>query len=521
MTSRFRLLSPVVLVLLLSGYTFAQHVPDIKYPSPQVYTVRTPIPDLSPFNSGGEIKPLGNKDEVTTIASGMNFPNGVTIGRNGELFVAENAGQKILKVDAAGRVSTFAGQSTSGHENGKGTEARFFDPMFILLDADDNLIVADYSNNQIRKITPDGDVTLLAGRPDAWYGKKDGTGTDAEFQLPYWMAMDAVGNIFISDGGNNTIRKMTPGAVVTTFAGSGAVGSGNGPALDATFYGICGLAFDKAGNLFTCDINNHLIRKITPEGQVSTYAGTGVPGNTNGDRLSASFNNPIGIAIDPADNIYITDMLNQQIRKISPEGVVSTIAGTGQKGAADGPAASASFNFPGGIAVDGAGNIFIVDMHNGKIRLFGTGGYTIDKALPPGLTFDSKTGTVKGTPTEVWPETTYTVTGYNGAGSSVTTLVISVEDDLNAAKGISGIPNVFSPNGDGSNDVWKISDGPLPGYRVRVFNRTGVPVFQSYGYSIPWDGTCKGEVLPVGVYYYTITTDAGRKYISGTVTILR
>ncbi|MCE7992287.1 MAG: hypothetical protein HEP71_09915 [Roseivirga sp.] len=269
-----------------------------------------------------------------------------------------------------GEVTTFAGSGFGSQQDGTGTSATFASPKSVATDATGNIYIAESGiggTPLIRKVSPDGVVTTIAGGAS---GYVDGTGTNAGFIRPFGIAVDVSGNIFVSDLGStnaNTIRKITPEGVVTTFAGSaGFSGNTDSHGTSASFTSPKGLAFDSSGNLFVADGFN--VRKITPDRFVTTFAGTGSAGSAEGTGTSASFNEPIDIAIDGSDNLYVSDYLNNKIRKITPTGIVGTFVGTGSQGSADGPGTSATFYFPFGLTFDNSGNLYVADWANEKIR---------------------------------------------------------------------------------------------------------------------------------------------------------
>lgn len=257
-------------------------------------------------------------------------------------------------------------------QDGAGTAARFDFPAGIAADLADNVYVADLNDCTIRKITPDGMVSTVAGTPEET-GGADGHGPSARFFYPTGIAADGAGNLYVADTYNHTIRKITPAGIVTTIAGEAEMlGHADGKNSSARFNGPKGIALDKAGNLYVADTDNHAIRKITPQGVVTTLAGTmGTRGYADGQGAAARFNQPSGVATDGAGNVYVADTGNNTIRKITPSGVVTTLAGAGPSadaGHADGKGAGARFLSPEGVATDGAGNIYVADSGNHTIR---------------------------------------------------------------------------------------------------------------------------------------------------------
>ena len=319
---------------------------------------------------------VGETDSVDGPGSTARFfsPGGVAADSAGNVYVADTRNHTIRKITSSGVVSTLAGNpawaSGPGSADGTGAAASFNFPNGIAADSVGNLYVADTNNHTIRKITPAGVVSTLAGMAGV-AGSADGTGAAARFNGPLGVATDSAGNVYVADTRNSTIRKITPAGVVSTLAGKASVtGSVDGTGAAASFNGLSGIATDNAGNAYVADLGNNTIRKITPQGVVSTQAGTaGTIGSADGTGVAASFNAPSGVAVDGSGNVYVTDKGNSTIRKITPAGVVSTLAGTaGVTGSADGTGAAASFNFPDGIAIDGAGNLYVADTVNHTIR---------------------------------------------------------------------------------------------------------------------------------------------------------
>ena len=270
-------------------------------------------------------------------------------------------------------VCTLAGQAmSSGSSDGNGSDARFHYPSGIAADNAGNLYLADTDNHTIRKIVAStGAVTTLAGLAGI-SGSADGTGSDARFNNPSGVAVDGTGNVYVADTMNNTLRKVTSLGVVSTLAGSpGTVGSVDGMGSAALFQGPQGLAIDTGSNLYVADTNNHTIRKVVPStGVVTTAAGlAGNSGSTDGLGSLGRFNYPAGVAIDGAGNLYVADTENHTIREISPSGTVSTLAGlAGSSGGVDGTGSAARFDSPSDLAVDSSGNVYVVDTDNFTIR---------------------------------------------------------------------------------------------------------------------------------------------------------
>jgi len=273
---------------------------------------------------------------------------------------------------SAGDVTFLAGRTgEAGSEDGTRIEARFRYPQGLAVDTAGNVYVADSGNNTIRRVTPNGVVTTLAGFPRRT-GSADGIGSAAEFNYPNSVAVDSAGNVYVADLYNNTIRKVTPGGEVTTLAGrAGDAGSADGTGAAARFNFPQGVAVDRHGNVFVADTFNNAIRKITPAGVVTTLAGrlTYDFGSEDGTGGAARFHYPCSLGVDTADNIYVSDTGNNTIRRLTPAGMVTTLGGfAGQAGSADGTGRVARFWHPGNIAINCAGEIYLSDPGNSAIR---------------------------------------------------------------------------------------------------------------------------------------------------------
>jgi len=329
---------------------------------PTLGTCSITVPNITTLAGSGA---AGSTDATGTSAS-FNTPQGIA-WYGGNLYVADRNSNKIRKVTAAGVTTTFAGSGTAGYVNATGTAAQLSSPSGIAFDSSGNMFVADTYNHSIRKITSGGVVTLFAGNQSLGYGFADGTGSAARFSFPFSIAVDSSNNLYVADTYNYRIRKITPAGVVTTFAGSSVAGSADGTGTAAQFNLPYGVAVDASNNVFVSDTSNSLIRKITSAGVVTTVAGS-TSGYTDGTGTAAQFSEPQGLVFDASGNLFISDTTNNRIRKMTPAGVVSTVAGS-TGGYADGAGTGSQFSSPRGITYDSASNTFyIIDTANNRIR---------------------------------------------------------------------------------------------------------------------------------------------------------
>jgi sugar lactone lactonase YvrE len=342
----------------------------------------------------------------TFVDSTAGKPAGVAVDSSGNVYVADPDNDKIRKITKEGQVTTLAGSDTYGSTDGTGTTARFLNPTGVAVDSSGNVYVADRNNNKIRKIDSSGVVSTLAGSgysgnndgissvfalssvtgltmdsSETIYaisgrkivkaargftasilagsdtsGSVDGDGTAARFYSPKGIAIDSVGNLYVTD--STKVRKVTPSGTVTTFASG--------------FSSLCGIAVDASGTVYVADDGARKILKVSATGSVSTLAGSGIYGSTDGTSSKASFNIPRGVAVDGAGNVYVTD--DDCIRKIDVSGTVITFAGSISTGSEDGVGTAASFTNPNGIIVDSSGNIFVQDYYGESLRMITPGG---------------------------------------------------------------------------------------------------------------------------------------------------
>ena len=306
-------------------------------------------------------------------AARFNDPQGIAVDAAGMLYVADGGNQRIRKVTTAGVVTTLAGSGTAAFSNGSGAAASFSAPQGIAVHATGNIYVGDSDNNCIRKVTPAGVVTTLAGEGINGGNYVDGSATVARFNIPSGVTVDSAGNVYVADPGNARIRKVTPAGVVTTLAGLGNSVFADGTGAAASFNNPMGISVDSVGNAYVADNGNHRVRRVTPAGVVTTLAGSGAAAFADGEGPTASFVGPTGVAVDGAGNVYVADVT--RIRRVTPAGAVTTLVGSGTAGFADGIGSTASFK--GGamaVAVDAKENVWVADTANRMIRQVVTDG---------------------------------------------------------------------------------------------------------------------------------------------------
>jgi sugar lactone lactonase YvrE len=328
------------------------------------------------ITNGASVVTLAGMAGVSGSTDGANSsarfwgPQGLAVNSAGTVFIADSGNSAIRQMTSAGVVTTVAGSASAASVNGLTPNARFYNPQNLALDSATNIYVADTQNSVIRKITTSGSVSVFAGTVGV-FGAAEGTGSSALFSAPQGIAVDSSGSVYVADTGNSTIRKLSSAGASSTLAGlAGVPGNADGSGVSAQFNQPEGVAVDSSGNVYVADTWNHTIRKITSGGVSSTLAGMpGTYGTFDGTNTGARFNCPTGVAVDSTGNVYVSDFNNNTIRKVTPAGIVTTIAGySAMWGAADGAGTNALFFGPAGIAVDASGSLYVVDSGNNTLR---------------------------------------------------------------------------------------------------------------------------------------------------------
>jgi uncharacterized protein (TIGR03437 family) len=319
-------------------------------------------------------------DGGPAVSAELNGPRGVTVDASGNLYIAEFYGQRLRMVNTSGIITTVAGNGNPGYsgDGGQATSASLDGPYRVTIDAAGNIYIPDSGNSVVRKVATDGTITTVAGNGSSGYSGDGGLATSASLNYPEAVAFDAAGNYYIADEGANVIRKVDTAGIITTFAGTGAAaytGDG-GPAASATLDGPVGVAIDAAGDVYISDQENNVIRKVNTSGIITTVVGTGKVGfsGDGGPAIAAEMYYPASIGLDASGNLYIPDINNYRIRVLLTNGNIQTVAGDGIEGYGgdDGPALDAEINAPRSVAAAANGNVYIGDFGNNRVRLLTT-----------------------------------------------------------------------------------------------------------------------------------------------------
>ncbi len=333
---------------------------------------------------------LGTQDGPALNAT-FNRTNHAVPDSKGNIFITDYDNHCIRKLDTNGIVTTFAGmKGVIGFQDGTGSNARFYRPVHMVIDNNDNLYVCDAKNHAIRRISPNATVTTLAG--NGLNGLVDGSGSSAKFDHPYSICFDQNGDLIISDRFNHALRKLNPTSGQVTTISGGVAGYQDGPLATAKFDAPHGLVHDGSGTIYLVDRDNACVRKIS-NGMVSTYAGSGNIGFQDGSLTQAKFNTPIGIGMDIYGNLYVSDLNNHAIRKVTSS-QVTTVAGNGQSGYQNGNPLSSCLDRPHGLWVskDSCVSVLIADQFNHAIRLLAV---VNSNFMPDTLSFCPAGGYVK------------------------------------------------------------------------------------------------------------------------------
>ena len=314
----------------------------------------------------------------------LNSPWGIVADALGNIYFADYGNNRIQKVNTQGAITNVAGNMTAGFSGdgslATGTGAELNAPAGVAVDTHGNIFIADKNNSRIRKVGTNGIITTIAGSGLIGYSGDGGNATAAELNAPTGVAIDNFNNIFIADASNNCIRKVNSNGIITTFAGNGTAGFGGdgGAAISANLKNPDAVAVDVAGNVYVCDFSNSRVRKVDTNGIITTIAGTGTNGfaGDGGIATNAELYYPQSVSIDGFGNVYIADKFNYRIRKINTNGIIFTIAGNGTAGYSGdfGAATNAELNYPSGVVADHAGNIYISDNSNNRVRKVNSNG---------------------------------------------------------------------------------------------------------------------------------------------------
>jgi len=359
------------------------HPGDLAFDSSgNIYIADTGNARIRKITSDGNINTIAGAGAQSSTGDGaaatkatLYAPMSVSLDGSNNIYILENGDSRIRKIDSSGNISTIAGTGVAGFagDGSAASNAQMNFPTGMAIDSSGNLYIADTLNGRVRKISSNN-ISSIAGNGVLSYSGDGGLATSAQMNYTFAVAADSSGNVYIADSANHVVRRVAKSGVITTFAGNGNPGFGGdgGAAASAQLNSPQGVAVDAAGNVYIADTQNDRIRRVTPTGAISTYAGNGTPGfgGDGGAAASAQVDTPVGLAVDAGSNLYIADLGNSRIRRVSSAGTITTIAGNGIAGYTSdgGQATSAALNLPQGVAVDAGGTVYIADTGNNRVR---------------------------------------------------------------------------------------------------------------------------------------------------------
>ena len=363
-----------------------------------VFRIRrvTPAGIISTYAGNGASQSSGDGGPATSAS--FVFAQDIAVDAAGNVYISDAAGQKIRRVDTAGIISTVAGNGTFGFsgDDGPATAASLANPRGISVAANGTLYIADSESHRIRRVAPGGTISTVTGNLQPLFSGDGGLATRATVSRPQGVVADSAGRIYVADTGNARLRQIDPAGVITTITGNGAASAlqDGSPATTAGLSAPGSLATDPAGNLYIADFGNQRVRRVAPDGTIRTAAGTGEAGfsGDGGPAVQAKIAEPAGVATDRAGNLYIADRYHNRVRRVTPAGVISTFAGTGEFGSSgDGAAATAArLAYPAGLAIDASNNLYVSEQGSSRIRRISAAGIisTIAGNGTPGFSGD-------------------------------------------------------------------------------------------------------------------------------------
>lgn len=467
-------------------------------------------------------------DGIPATASSLHTPYGICVDAAGNIYIPDGGNRRVRKISPAGTISTIAGTGVLGYsgDGGPATAAQLFEPTCVFVDAANNVFIADEYNNCVRKINPAGIITTLAGTGTSGYTGDGGPATAARLYYPYSITADALGNVYIADRGNHCIRKINTAGIISTFAGTGTSGySGDGgPATAARFFQPVSLCLSTSGDMYITDWGNRRVRKINPAGVISTIAGDGTFSFADGvPAVSTGLSNPYGVSIDCNGNIYVGEYTGYRIRRINAAGIIHTIAGNGTFGYTGdgGPATAAQLYYPIALSLDAAGDMLVSDQGNNCIRKITNPG-TGTTISGPSVICVGGTGSYTAA---VAGGTWGSITGRASiSGAGVATGVSSGVDTITytGCSSLSRFPVTVST----TPTVASISgpDTVCAGATITLINPTTGGMWTSSAAGIATvasgTGTVTGISAGVSAITYTLTTSCGTATTSRTVTVI-